>query len=92
MTIERDELTDEERRALLDLAHWEIENSRFPLSERIRLLKRIRIKLESGGQGTAEGGRPATKAAALMAVAAAPLRASPIENSSVRVGYGCKWG
>jgi hypothetical protein len=45
MTIERDELTDEERRALLDLAHWEIENSRFPLSERIRLLKRIRIKL-----------------------------------------------
>jgi hypothetical protein len=45
MTIERDDLTDEERRALLDLVHWEIENSRFPLSERIRMLKRIRAKL-----------------------------------------------
>jgi len=45
MTIERDDLTDEERRALLDLVHWEIENSRFPLSERIRMLKRIRLKL-----------------------------------------------
>jgi hypothetical protein len=45
MTTERDELTDEERRALLDLVHWEIENSRFPLSERIRMLKRIRLKL-----------------------------------------------
>jgi len=41
----RDELTDDERRALLDLVHWEIENSRFPLSERVRLLKRIRLKL-----------------------------------------------
>jgi hypothetical protein len=30
---------------LLDLVHWEIENSRFPLSERIRMLKRIRLKL-----------------------------------------------
>jgi hypothetical protein len=45
MTAERDELTDDERRALLDLVHWEIENSRFPLSERIRMLKRIRLKL-----------------------------------------------
>jgi hypothetical protein len=45
MTTERDELTDDERRALLELVHWEIENSRFPLSERIRTLKRIRLKL-----------------------------------------------
>jgi hypothetical protein len=45
MTSERDELTDEERRALLDLVHWEIEHSRFPLSERIRMLKRVRLKL-----------------------------------------------
>jgi hypothetical protein len=45
MTTERDELTDEERRALLSLVHWEIEHSRFPLSERIRMLKRIRLKL-----------------------------------------------
>ena len=45
MTTERDELTDEERRALLDLVHWEIESSRFPLSERVRMLKRIRLKL-----------------------------------------------
>jgi hypothetical protein len=45
MTSERDDLTDDERRALLDLVHWEIENSRFPLSERIRFLKRIRLKL-----------------------------------------------
>jgi hypothetical protein len=42
---ERDDLTDEERRALFDLVHWEIEHSRFPLSERIRFLKRIRLKL-----------------------------------------------
>jgi hypothetical protein len=42
---ERDDLTDDERRALLDLVHWDIENSRFPLSERIRMLKRIRLKL-----------------------------------------------
>jgi hypothetical protein len=41
---ERDDLKDEERRALLDLVHWEIEHSRFPLSERIRMLKRIRLK------------------------------------------------
>jgi hypothetical protein len=45
MTSERDDLTDEERRALLDLVHWEIEHSRFPLSERIRMLKRIRLEL-----------------------------------------------
>ena len=45
MASERDELTDDERRALLDLVHWEIENSRFPLSDRIRMLKRIRLKL-----------------------------------------------
>jgi hypothetical protein len=45
MMTERDDLTDDERRALLDLVHWEIENSRFPLSERIRMLKRIRAKL-----------------------------------------------
>jgi hypothetical protein len=42
---ERDDLTDEERRALIDLVHWEIEHSRFPLSERIKLLKGIRLKL-----------------------------------------------
>jgi hypothetical protein len=45
MTSERDDLTDEERRVLLSLVHWEIEHSRFPLSERIRMLKRIRLKL-----------------------------------------------
>jgi hypothetical protein len=45
MTNQRDELTDEERRALLSLVHWEIEHSRFPLSERIRMLKRIRLRL-----------------------------------------------
>jgi hypothetical protein len=45
MAGERDDLTDDEHRALLDLVHWEIENSRFPLSERIRMLKRIRLKL-----------------------------------------------
>jgi hypothetical protein len=45
MASERDELTEDERGALLDLVHWEIENSRFPLSERIRMLKRIRLKL-----------------------------------------------
>jgi hypothetical protein len=38
--------TEDERRALLELVHWEIENSRFPLSERIRMLKRIRLKLQ----------------------------------------------
>jgi hypothetical protein len=57
MTTERDELTDDERRALLDLVHWEIENSRFPLSERIRMLKRIRLKLRRvAGEGAAGGG------------------------------------
>jgi hypothetical protein len=45
MASEHDDLTDEERRALIDLVHWEIEHSRFPLSERIRMLKRIRLKL-----------------------------------------------
>jgi hypothetical protein len=45
MASEHDDLTDDERRALIDLVHWEIENSRFPLSERIRMLKRIRLKL-----------------------------------------------
>jgi hypothetical protein len=45
MASERDELTDDERRTLLDIVHWEIEHSRFPLSERIRMLKRIRLKL-----------------------------------------------
>jgi hypothetical protein len=45
MASEHDDLTDDERRALIDLVHWEIETSRFPLSERIRMLKRIRIKL-----------------------------------------------
>jgi hypothetical protein len=42
---EHDDLTDDERRVLLSLVHWEIEHSRFPLSERIRMLKRIRLKL-----------------------------------------------
>jgi hypothetical protein len=32
MSTERDELTHEERRALLDLVHWEIENRKQPLS------------------------------------------------------------
>jgi hypothetical protein len=41
MTNQRDELTDEERRALLSLVHWEIEHR----SERIRMLKRIRLRL-----------------------------------------------
>jgi hypothetical protein len=45
MTSERDDLTDDERRVLLALVHWEFEHSRFPLSERIRMLKRIRLKL-----------------------------------------------
>jgi hypothetical protein len=45
MADERDDLTYDERRLLLDLVHWEIEHSRFPLSERIRMLKRIRLKL-----------------------------------------------
>jgi hypothetical protein len=45
MASEHDDLTDDERRALLDLVHWEIEHSRFPLSERVRMLKRIRLKL-----------------------------------------------
>jgi hypothetical protein len=45
MTSDSDDLTDDERRALIDLVHWEIEHSRFPLSERIRMLKRIRLKL-----------------------------------------------
>ena len=45
MASEHDDLTDDERRALIDLVHWEIENSRFPLSERILMLKRIRAKL-----------------------------------------------
>jgi hypothetical protein len=45
MASEHDDLTDDERRALIDLVHWEIEHSRFPLSERIRMLKRIRLKL-----------------------------------------------
>jgi hypothetical protein len=45
MTSERNALTREERRALIDLVHWEIENSRFPQSERVQLLKRIRAKL-----------------------------------------------
>jgi hypothetical protein len=38
MASEHDDLTNDERRAL-------IEHSRFPLSERIRMLKRIRLKL-----------------------------------------------
>ena len=45
MTGDGDDLTDDELRALIDLVHWEIEHSRFPLSERIRMLKRIRLKL-----------------------------------------------
>jgi hypothetical protein len=32
-------ITDDERRALLDLVHREIDHSRFPLSERIRMLE-----------------------------------------------------
>jgi hypothetical protein len=43
MASQHDDLTDDERRALIDLVHWE--HRRFPLSERIRLLKRIRLKL-----------------------------------------------
>jgi hypothetical protein len=45
MNSEHDDLTDDERRALLSLVHWEIEHSRFPLSERVRMLKRVRLKL-----------------------------------------------
>jgi hypothetical protein len=45
MTADRDDLTDEERRALIDLLGWEIQASRFPLADRVRLLKRIRAKL-----------------------------------------------
>jgi hypothetical protein len=58
MASERDELTDDERRVLLDLVHWEIEHSRFPLSERIRMLKRIRLKLR---RATAKAGRDENK-------------------------------
>jgi hypothetical protein len=35
MSGERDFLIDEERRALLDVVQWKIQNRRFPLSERI---------------------------------------------------------
>jgi hypothetical protein len=54
MPNERDDLTDEERRALIDLVHWEIEHSRFPLSERIKLLKRIRLKLRKAAKAQRE--------------------------------------
>jgi hypothetical protein len=58
---ERDELSDDERRALIDLVHWEIDSSRFPLSERVKLLKRIRLKLLRGAakaRREAESKRP----------------------------------
>jgi hypothetical protein len=60
MPRDLDELTDNERRALLDLVHWEIENSRFPLSERIRMLKRIRLKLRRAAAKArrADAGKP----------------------------------
>ncbi len=59
MASERDDLTGDERRALLDLVHWEIENSRFPLSERVRMLKRIRLKLRRAtAQAQPEAGKP----------------------------------
>jgi hypothetical protein len=54
MASERDELTDEERRVLLSLVHWEIEHSRYPLSERIRTLKRIRLKLRKSAKAERE--------------------------------------
>jgi hypothetical protein len=44
-TRERDHLTDDERRVLLDLVHCEIENSGLSLSGRVRMLKHIRLKL-----------------------------------------------
>jgi hypothetical protein len=40
-----DDLTDEERRLLVNLLTVEIEASKFPLSPRIELLKRVRAKL-----------------------------------------------
>ncbi len=58
MAGNRDELTDDERRALLLLVHWEIEHSRFPLSERIRMLKRIQMKLR---KAAAKANREAEK-------------------------------
>jgi hypothetical protein len=42
-----DSLTDEERRALVNLLTVEIEESKFPLSPRIAQLKRIRAKLRN---------------------------------------------
>lgn len=42
MTVD---LTDEERAALINLLTVEIEGSKFPLSPRTEMLKRIRAKL-----------------------------------------------
>lgn len=44
-----DALSDEERRALINLLTVEIEASKFPLSPRIHALKRIRAKLRGEG-------------------------------------------
>jgi len=41
------ELTDEERAALVNMLTVEIEASKYPLSPRIELLKRIRAKLRA---------------------------------------------
>jgi hypothetical protein len=42
------DLTDEERSALVNMLTVEIEASKYPLSPRIEMLKRIRAKLRLG--------------------------------------------
>ena len=44
-----DDLTDDERKLLVNLLTVEIEGSKFPLSPRIESMKRIRAKLSSAG-------------------------------------------
>jgi hypothetical protein len=45
MTTARVELSDAERRVLVDLLGREIQANRFPMSERVRRLKHVRAKL-----------------------------------------------
>lgn len=41
------DLTDDERKLLVNMLTLEIEGSKFPLSQRVEALKRIRAKLRS---------------------------------------------
>jgi hypothetical protein len=73
------DLTDEERAALANMLTVEIEASKFPLSARIEMLKRIRATLRGEEPSAPVGGSPSVPIATMIRSAASILKSKGID-------------